>query len=446
MLFDPSFPHPETLPGEPVRRFGAAATVGVLLKKALALALAAALCLPLWLIYLALRLRFPRPPIVFSPARALRCARMILGERPAHGPSPAMRAALLLELARRAVQGGALGAAWLLDELLFGRALSQVRIDEPVFEISAARSGSTQLSRYLEDDPHLCAPSVLQECLPFLWLWRLARPLAPFAPDGWTDTLSHRMMPKEHHERHEVDLLRTDTFEMLFLAVFQLGDILMSLGPRALAEDFRFDAVQAASRGVWDDDFLRFIDAIGRKTLLAAGPDPEGQPRRLLIKGHFLLAAPALAQRYPGARFLTVLRAPERRLQSLINFLRCQGTVAPCPPVPWPWLVEYACTAEVAYCDTEMAWFQEGTPGPRRCVVRFEDYLRDLPGTMALVYRQCLDRALPAHVPRVHAARVRSNYSVDRSLAQLGVDAAALAQRLAAYTRWCQGAGPRPHL
>ena len=184
------------------------------------------------------------------------------------------------------------------------------------------------------------------------------------------------------------------------------------------------------------DDELRFLDALGRKTLLEARPDPEGQPRRLLIKGHFLLAAPALAARYPDARFLTVLRAPERRLQSLINFLRCQGTVAPCPAVPWPWLVEYACTAEVAYCETEQTWFQEPAR-PRRCVVRFDDYLRDLPGTMQAVYHACLDRDLSPHVPRVHAARVRSDYSVDRSLAELGVDEAALKERLAAYRRWC---------
>lgn len=435
-LFDPAFPHPAALRGEPVRAFGPVGTALVLLQKIAALLVVSALCLPQWPLYLLMRLRWPRPPIVPALPRVLRCARLILSERPAGGPTLAMRVSLLLELLRRVMAQGFFGLAWLMDEALYGPALQRVRLVAPLFEISAARSGSTQLSRYLEDDPHLCAPSVLQESLPFVWLWRLAPLLAPLAPPGWDQMLAHRMMPREHHERHEVDLLRTDTFEMLFLVLFQLGDILMSLGPRALAEDFRFDRVQAPSRGVWEDDFLRFLDALGRKTLLEARPDPEGQPRRLLIKGHFLLAAPALAARYPDARFLTVLRAPERRLQSLINFLRCQGTVAPCPAVPWPWLVEYACTAEVAYCETEQAWFQEPA-GPRRCVVRFDDYLRDLPGTMQAVYRACLDRDLSPHVPRVHAARVRSDYSVDRSLAELGVDEAALKERLAAYRRWC---------
>lgn len=440
-MFNPSHQHPEYLPGEPVRAWDAVGTLRAVLLQVVALALVIALSLPFWPLYLLLRLFWRRPPIVFSVARALRCARMILTEHPPRDLTIAMRTSLLAELLRRVASHSYLGCAWFLDEILYGRALQRVQIVEPIFEISAARSGSTQLSRYLEDDPHICAPSVLQESFPFVWLWRVAARLSWFVPTDFLNTLSHTVMPKEHHERHEVDLLRTDTFEMLYLVVFQLGDILRSLGPRALAEDFRFDRLEPASHEVWSDDFLRFIDAIARKTLLAARPDPTGQPRRLLIKGHFLLSAPALAQRYSDARFLTVLRAPEKRLQSLINFVRCQGTVAPCPPIAWPWLVEYACTAEVSYCETEMTWYTS-PQGPRRCVIRFDEYLRDLEGTMRTVYRQCLDRELPAHVPRVHAPRVRTNYSVDRSLAQLGVDEAALKRRLEAYEAWCRSEPP----
>lgn len=440
-LFDPSFPHPETCPGEPVRAWGGLATLRILLVRLLAVLLASAVSLPLWPCYLLLRIFVPRPPIVPSLWRLLRCARMILCEHPPHGPSIAMRLSLGLALLQTAMQCAIFGMAWLLDELLYGRALQSVRIVEPLFEISAARSGSTQLARYLEDDPHIAAPSVLMEAFPFIWLWRLAKRLERFAPTGWSQKLSHAMMPLEHHERHEVDLLRTDTFEILYLALFQLGGILMSVGPRAWLEDFRFDEVQEPSRDVWDHDFLRFIDAIARKTLWVAGTDPAGQARRLLIKGHFLHTAPALAQRYPDAHFLTVLRAPEKRLQSLINFLRCAGTVAPCPPVPWSWLVEYVCISEVSYCEREMEWFRR-TEGPHRCVVRFDQYLRDLEGTMRTVYRECLGRELSPHVPRTHAARLRSNYSVDRSLTQLGVDESALKQRLAAYVRWCQADTP----
>lgn len=438
-MFDPSFPHPESLPGEPVRAWDGLATCRLLLRKTAAFLLATVVGLPFWPLYLLLRLFWRRPPIVCSLARSLRCARMILCEWPAHGPTVAMRIGLLLELGRRVALNGARGLAWFLDEVIWGRRLHQERIVAPIFEISAARSGSTQLARYLEDDPHLCAPSMLQETFPLVWLWRLAPRFERFLPKDWLEKLVHTLMPKEFQERHEVNLLRTDTFEVAYLAFFQLADLFISLGPRAWAEEFNYGCVQEASRAVWEDDFLRFIDAIARKTLMEARPDPEGQPRRLLIKGHFLLMAPALAQRYPDARFLTMLRPPEARLQSLINFLHCQATVAPCPAVPWPWLVEYACTAEVSYCETEMQWFQRAE-GPRRCIVRFDQYLRDLEGTWREVYRQCLDREPSPHVPRTHAARVRTNYSVDRSLTQLGVDEAALKRRLEAYGRWCRTA------
>ena len=116
------------------------------------------------------------------------------------------------------------------------------------------------------------------------------------------------------------------------------------------------------------------IERIGRKVLLH-----HGGSRRLFIKGHFLAAAPALAHRFPGARFLTVIRTPSRRLQSAINYLR----VNPADPLlgapPWSWLVETIVRTELRYNAEELAWFT--APGATvRCVVRFDDdRLRRLP-------------------------------------------------------------------
>ena len=59
---------------------------------------------------------------------------------------------------------------------------------------------------------------------------------------------------------------------------------------------------------------------------------------------------------------------------------------------------------------------------------------------MRQVYRCCLGVAdLPPHVPRNHAPRERKRYSVDRSLAELGVDEAALRSQLADYIAWSEG-------
>lgn len=440
-MYVPQTTLPDHLPGEPPTRGRSGAAMAlILLEQALALALVAALSLPFWPFYLMLRLFYRRPPIFPSPARTLRTLRLILTERPDPAPSAGLRAVLTLVLLTRTLATGPLGLAWFLDELLYGRALREVQIIAPLFEISASRSGSTQLARYLEDDPHICAPSVGQELFPYLWLWKLSPLLSRVVSPKRLEERALASLPKEFLERHEAAIFHTDTFEIGFHYMMQLGDIMLALGPRVLAEELRYGASTPATRAMWEDDFLRFIDAIGRKTLLHAPTDPDGKQRRLMIKGHFLMVAPELERRYPDARFLTVLRAPDKRLHSVINFLRCQPTVLPTPALPWRWAVPHALDVEIEYCDNELAWLDQSSA--RKTVVRFDDYVRDLEGTMRRVYRACMDAELPPHVPRTHAPRVRTNYSVDRSLAQLGVDAAAFTARLAEYARRCRSEVP----
>jgi hypothetical protein len=99
-------------------------------------------------------------------------------------------------------------------------------------------------------------------------------------------------------------------------------------------------------------------------------------------------------------------------------------------------------SSESAYCEIEKDWFTRAD-GPRRCVLRFSEYVRDLEGTMSRVYAECLDTpSLPPHVPREHAPRERENYLIDRSLADVGVDEEALNERLADYISWCRGLPP----
>ena len=152
--------------------------------------------------------------------------------------------------------------------------------------------------------------------------------------------------------------------------------------------------------------------------------------------------APALERRYPDARFLTVVRAPARRIQSVINFLRAQPRAAGLSPTPWSWIIQAALETEPDYCELERAWLQR-PGGARRTVVRFADYVADLEGTMRRVYRSCLDTdELPAGAPRTHAPRERTHYAVDRSLKQLDIDPAWLELRLDAYLKWCRSLTP----
>ena len=135
-----------------------------------------------------------------------------------------------------------------------------------------------------------------------------------------------------------------------------------------------------------------------------------------------------------------MIREPGARLQSCVNFLRSTPfDDAMGGPAPWGWLGAALAESEADYCEIERDWFTR-TGGARRCVVLFQDYVRDLEGTMARVYHECLDLdELPPWVPRRHEPRKRHDYTYDRSLAEVGVDAEAFDRRLADYVAWCRG-------
>jgi hypothetical protein len=247
-------------------------------------------------------------------------------------------------------------------------------------------------------------------------------------------------IPEAMRERHEGDPFRSDTFELALLGR-HLNHLSLRLGPEVMADDFSFGRLAPHNHALWAEDFVRLFDGVARKTLLEAGPGPDGAPRRIFIKGHFLCAADFLADRYPDATFLTMIREPAARLQSAVNFLRATPfDESMGGPAPWAWLAAAIGKSEVAYCELEQEWFTR-EDGPRRCVVRFADYVRDLEGTMTRIYRECLDEpALPAWVPRRHSPRKRHGYTYDRSLSAVGIDEGALNERLASYIAWCRGA------
>lgn len=397
----------------------------------LALCGVAVLAAPLWPAYLVARLFLRRPPVVPAPALAAKTLRLAIGPNSA-GPGVRARVFVLLAWLRRVAAAPLWAFAWWLDELLYGRALDAVDLSGAVLELSAARSGSTQLAHYLEDDPRLAAPNVLQALFPFVWLWRI---VGRFDRPDRRARLARFLvasLPGPYLERHEAEVFRTDTLEVIY-TIRQLFDLATHLGPGMVIEEYDIANLTPASRPLWEDDFVPYTARLGRKVLLGA------PGRRLLLKGHFLAAADAMAAAFPDARFLTVVRAPLPRLQSVINFQHSQPAPIGLGTVPWPWLVARALTIEPAYLEREHAWFTAPT-GPRRVVVRFSDYLRDLPGTLARVYRECLDEErVPESLPRTHAPRVRTNYTFDRSLVDLGIDAATLETRTRTYREWCAG-------
>jgi hypothetical protein len=138
-----------------------------------------------------------------------------------------------------------------------------------------------------------------------------------------------------------------------------------------------------------------------------------------------------------------MIRPPLPRLRSAVNYLRVNPFDPLLGPVPWGWLARALAVTELEYSERELDWFTR-PGGPRRCVIRFQDYVGDLEGTLGRIYRELLEvPALPAWAPHEHAPRTRAAYAVDRSLAQVGIDEAALRARLGPYEAWCRGEDPR---
>ncbi len=429
---------PERLPGEPDRtRVSGPTLYARLVLHALATAVIGALTTPLWPVFLVSVLVWGWPPTAPAPAQIARYLRLtVTAAPPAPGLPAGVRAWILVSVLKRAFTAPVFGLAWQLDELLYGRALDDTPVVAPLFEVSAARSGSTQLARYLEEDPRLVAPSFLQTSFPYLWLWRLAPATVGrfVTAEQVRDAITSRL-PPEFLQRHEGDPFRTDTFEAS-LFMMHLNHLAPSLGPDVMIEDFSFAVIAPHNRALWERTFVDLLDRVGRKALRFAGPQPDGSHRRLFVKGHFLGACDALAARFPDARFLAMARDPVARLQSAVNYIRANPIETSLGAPPWGWLGAALAENEASYCEVEQAWFTR-PDGPRRCVVRFADYVRDLEGTMRAVYRACFDEdAPPPTVPKTHPPRERTNYLLNRPLNLLGVDEAALEARVRAYRAW----------
>ena len=435
---------PEHLPGEPaLPRASGATRVARLIRHTVATLLVALLTLWLWPAYLVLAAFHgwaPNVPRLRQIVRYLRLTWTV--EPPAPGLTTYDRLWLTVSILRLVATVPFFGTAWLLDEVLYGKQLRAVRVVAPLIEVSAARSGSTQLARYLESDPHLVATPMVHCMFPFLWAWRLVpRTVGLFIGREWVTARLFGSLPLAMRERHEGDPFRSDTFDLALLGR-HLNHLSLRLGPVVMAEDFAFGPLAPHNRELWERDFVALFDGIARKTLLDAEPGPDGASRRLFVKGHFLCAADFLARRYPDATFLTMIREPAPRLQSAVNFLRATPfDESMGGPAAWAWLGAAIEQSEAAYCEIEQEWFTR-EPGPRRCVVRFADYVRDLEGTMTRVYRECFDTpALPPWVPRTHPPRKRHGYTYDRPLSAVGIDEDALNQRLACYVEWCLPVG-----
>lgn len=237
-------------------------------------------------------------------------------------------------------------------------------------------------------------------------------------------------LPPEWLQRHEFDPFAMDTFEIP-VYIGRLNNLSPMFGPEPAIQDFTFAEVTPTNAKLWREDFPAIVDRIARKLLV---DDPH---RRFFIKGHFLAGADALEARYPDASFVAIIREPAPRIRSHINYLRASAFDPALPPAPWAWMAELAIATEIAYCDREMEWYRRGGQA-RRCVIPFVEYRDDLESVLTRMYRECFDSEVPPEVPTEHAPRVRTEYLVNRTLEELGIDRDELDARCAAYIEWCR--------
>jgi hypothetical protein len=330
------------------------------------------------------------------------------------------------------------GIAWLLDELLYGKTLNAISVNEPFFVISAGRSGSTQITRYIEEDQRLVAPSLLQCMFPYLWLWKLVpNTIGRIIQPEKVREMIRSAMPAELAERHEMDPFKADTFDGAFLS-FHFHRFSLQLGPEVAKEDFNQANTPPYDEQIKKIDFVRLVDRLARKSIYFSGVTDTGDARRFYLKGHFLFAAQSLCDHYQDACFLTVIREPVSRIRSGINYMRVNPPDPVLGPVPWSWLTDTLIHTEVFYSQVEQKWFTAESNG-RRSVIRFTDFVADLESSMKQVYRDCFNSdELPAHIPANHPPREREHYTVNRTLADLGVDEGELKNTLKEYIDWCQ--------
>jgi hypothetical protein len=396
------------------------------------------LFLPLWPLYLLGRVIWYRPPNVPYWSQVKRYLKSTWTVKPQDPTLPGFaRVWITLLITQKIILIPVSGLAWLLDELLYGKELDAVEVNGPLFVISAARSGSTQITRYIEQDPRLAAPNILQAMFPYLWLWKLApKTIGKILTPDKVRKLIQSTMPPELWERHETDPFGADTFDGSFYS-FHMNRFALNLGPEIAREDFNMGEIAPHDSYLKKIEFINLVDRVARKTLFHANREPEGSFKRFFIKGHFLYAAPYLQEKYPDACFLTVIREPLSRLQSGINYMRVNPPDPVLGPVPWNWLRESLVYTETRYCEVEQEWFTADN-GARRCMIRFSDFVNDLESSLSTVYKTCFEEdQLPAHLPREHPPRDRKNYTVNRSLKELGINEEKIRERLSEYIEWC---------
>ena len=338
------------------------------------------------------------------------------------------------------------GVCWFVDELLYP-AYHKVDIKEPVFFITAPRTGSTQLCQYLEEDKeNFIAPTVGEVLFPYIWFWKLLLPI--FIRFGIDQQHFEKLntLGVEAQKRHEFYFTKSGSWDGLINAAWHLNLFCWCLG----SSFFIWGSSNAKLEGPIDEklhnSFLLFTNQVMRKVMYLRGSPNQ----RVLLKGHFLLAAETLKQQYPEGKFFAVVRQPLDRLKSNINFIRVVSVDGPFSkifglfPPTWKVIRDFVISTQIPYCQQEMSFYKDGQGN--KLIIPFTMYVSSLSVTLQSIYSFC-NIPIPDHVlPKAtrlqntthDRTKCRASYdpNFNRSLRSLGVDEEKVKEHLAEYIEW----------
>ena len=403
-------------------------------------------CLPLFLLGVFV---WGLPPIVSEPSRFYRYFSAVFTEgKPQDNIQFTNRILIFMLIFDTLVKAPVRGVFWFLDELLYP-AYHRVNIEEPVFFITGPRSGSSQLCKYLEKDRQsFVIPTVIEGFAPYIWAWKLVVPIFTRLGIKMERFGELNILGTEAKKRHVFNLFTSDTWDTIFGAL-HLNQVILYLGISFMKWGYPFARLQQPiDEELYINEFIKYTDSVLKKVMYHRGIPAQ----RVLIKGHFLLAAQALEEKYPKAKFFVVVRQPTERICSFINLAKVLCSDGPgfmllkpgLFPPSWRVIRDYAIATQIPYCEQEMSFYRKHQAN--KLIIPFTFYMKNLSATLQSIYSLC-DIPIPdsvvsdavvlqrtTHNPTTYRPNYDSEY--DRSLASLGIDEEKIKKHLSVYIEW----------
>ena len=401
-------------------------------------------CLPLYVIGLFI---WGRPPTISPWSRFYKYFAAALTEgKPEEGVLFTSRVLVFVCIIDFVVKSPIKGVGWFLDEIFYP-SYHQCEIKNPLFFITAPRSGSTQLADYLEaDNENFLAPMVIEAMFPYIWAWRMIAPILKL-----TGLKKHVEAPssfygKEIKKRHNSNLFKTDSWEMA-LGLGHMVLLTRSLGVAFMKWGFLGSALkeQPVDRE-FCKIFIELNDSILKKVVFHRGLSKQ----QVFIKSHLLIVARELEQRYNGAKFLAVVRDPVERFSSAVNYLNVLSADGPSQrqlglfPITWNVIRDFVIESQVCYCEEEMIFYKE--KAKNKLAISFDTYVNNLAGTLQCIYSflnipvsaELLSKAAVLQKSSHDRTKRKVTYDpkYNRSLSSLGVDKDKLKEYLSDYINW----------